>query len=113
MTQIDGRPAFGGAPNDASLIAGIQELKARGFRVMVYPFIMMDIASDNALPDPYSDNAGETGQSAYPWRGRITISPAAGFAGSPDKTAAAGDQVARLPRHRDAADFASPRAAPP
>jgi hypothetical protein len=30
MTQIDGRPAFGGAPNDASLIAGIQELKARG-----------------------------------------------------------------------------------
>jgi hypothetical protein len=31
MTQIDGRPAFGGAPNDASLIAGIQELKSRGF----------------------------------------------------------------------------------
>jgi hypothetical protein len=87
MTQIDGRPAFGGAPNDASLIAGIQELKARGFRVMLYPFIMMDIASDNALPNPYSDNAGETGQSAYPWRGRITISPAAGFDGSPDKTA--------------------------
>jgi hypothetical protein len=107
MTQIDGRPAFGGAPNDASLIAGIQELKARGFRVMLYPFIMMDIAADNALPNPYSDNAGETGQSAYPWRGRITISPATGFDGSPDKSASAGDQVANFLGSATAADFAS------
>jgi hypothetical protein len=33
-------------------------------------------------PTPIPDNAGEMGQSAYPWRGRITISPAAGFDGS-------------------------------
>jgi hypothetical protein len=74
---------------------------------MLYPFIMMDIASDNALPNPYSDNAGETGQSAYPWRGRITISPAVGFDGSPDKTASAGDQVADFLGAATAADFAS------
>jgi hypothetical protein len=36
------------------------------------------------------------GQPAFPWRGRITCSPAAGHAGSVDKTAAAGDQVAAL-----------------
>ncbi|MFW6077402.1 MAG: baseplate multidomain protein megatron, partial [Hyphomicrobiales bacterium] len=105
MSQIDGGPAFGGSPNDASLIAGIQDLKARGLRVMVYPFIMMDIPPDNALPDPYSDNAGDTGQAAYPWRGRITVSPAAGFAGSPDKSAAAGDQVSDFLGTASAADF--------
>jgi hypothetical protein len=107
MTQIDGGPAYGGAPNDAGLIAGIQELKARGLRVMVYPFIMMDIPSDNALPDPYSDNAGSTGQAAYPWRGRITVSPAAGFAGSPDKTSAAASQIADFLGTANAVDFAT------
>jgi hypothetical protein len=107
MTQIDGRPAYGGAPNDASLIACIQELKSRGFRVMFYPFIMMDIASDNVLPNPYSDHAGAAGQPPYPWRGRITISPAPGFAGSPDKTAAASDQVASFLGAATAAHFSS------
>jgi hypothetical protein len=34
ISQIDGRPAFGGAPNDASLIACIQHLKNRGFAVI-------------------------------------------------------------------------------
>jgi hypothetical protein len=107
MSQVDGGPAFGGSPNDASLIAGIQELKARGLRVMVYPFIMMDIPSDNALPDPYSDNAGNTGQPAYPWRGRITLSPAAGFAGSPDKTAAAAGQISDFLGVASATDFST------
>ena len=107
ISQIDGSPAFGGSPNDASLIACIQELKGRGFRVMVYPFIMMDIPSDNALPDPYSDNAAASGQAAYPWRGRITVSPAAGFAGSPDKTAAAGTEVGDFLGAATAADFSS------
>ena len=70
------------------------ELKARGYRVTFYPFILMDVPPDNELPDPYSDHAAATGQPAYPWRGRITCSPAAGYAGSPDKSAGAATQVA-------------------
>jgi len=43
--------------------------------------------------NPYSDNAATFGQSVYPWRGRITCSPAAGFVGTVDKTAAATAQA--------------------
>ena len=88
------RPAYGGTPSDIAVVQAIQELKARGYRVTFYPFILMDVPADNDLPDPYSDDAAATGQPAYPWRGRITCSPAAGYAGSVDKTAAAGTQVA-------------------
>ena len=93
MSQIDGRPAYGGTPSDASVVAAIAELKARGWRVLFYPFLFMDVAAGNTLPDPYSDNAASAGQPLYPWRGRITVSPAAGYAGSVDKTAAAATQV--------------------
>ncbi len=90
----EGRPVYGGTPADFSVVQAIQELKARGKRVTFYPFLMMDVPGDNTLPDPYSDNAAGTGQPAFPWRGRITCSPAAGAAGSVDKTAEAADQVA-------------------
>ena len=107
VSQLDGDiPAFGGSPNDASVIAAIQELKSRGLRVMLYPFVMMDVPAGNTLPDPYSDNAGAVGQAVYPWRGRITCSPAAGFAGSPDKTAEAATQVADFAGSAQAAHFA-------
>ena len=89
-----GRPAYGGTPSDGAVVQAIQELKARGYRVTFYPFILMDVPADNELPDPYSNSAAATGQPTYPWRGRITCSPAAGYADSPDKTAAAGSQVA-------------------
>jgi hypothetical protein len=56
----------------------------------------MDVAPGNTLPDPYSDNAATPGQPVHPWRGRITCSPAAGYAGTVDKTAAAATQVAAL-----------------
>src|SRR5690606_9408817 len=46
--------------------------------------------------NPYSDNAAETGQPAFPWRGRITCSPAAGYVGSADKTAAGAAQGSAL-----------------
>lgn len=92
-TDDQGRPIYGGTPADFSVVEAITELKARGLRVTFYPFIMMDVAADNALPDPYSDNAASTGQPAFPWRGRITCSPAAGYAGTVDKTAAAAAQV--------------------
>ena len=107
ISQVDGRPAFGGTPNDASVIRAIQDLKSRGFEVMFYPFIMMDIEAGNTLPDPYSDNETGVGQSVYPWRGRIALSPAAGFLGTPDKTAAAGTQVAAFLGTAQASHFAS------
>jgi hypothetical protein len=94
VSQIEGRPVYGGTPSDASVVEAIRELKARGKRVTFYPFVMMDIPPGNSLPDPYSPNAATPGQPAFPWRGRITCSPAAGFAGTPDKTAGAGSQIA-------------------
>jgi len=90
----DGRRAWGGTPSDASVIEAIQELKARGLRVTVQPVILMDISPGNALPNPYSEDATTLGQPAWPWSGRITCSPAAGYQGSVDKTPAAAVQVA-------------------
>ncbi|MCB1376013.1 MAG: glycoside hydrolase TIM-barrel-like domain-containing protein, partial [Rhodobacteraceae bacterium] len=100
-----GRPAYGGTPSDGAVVQAIRDLKARGYRVTFYPFILMDVAADNELPDPYSDGAGSTGQPAYPWRGRITCSPAAGYAGSPDKSAAASSQVATFFGSAQPSDF--------
>ena len=102
VTQEDERPVYGGTPDDASLIAAIRELKARGFTVSLYPFILMDIPSGNGLPDPY----GGAEQAAFPWRGRITCHPAAGQAGSSDKSGAAGAQVADFFGAASASDFA-------
>lgn len=93
VSLYQGVVAYGGTPNDASVTAAIRHLRSAGYQVIFYPFILMDVPHGNALPDPYSDNAGSTGQPAYPWRGRITSSPAPGFAGSPDQTAAAAAQV--------------------
>ncbi len=87
----DGRPAFGGTPTDAAVIAAIRDLKARGLAVTFYPFVMMDIPAGNALPDPWT---GSAGQPPYPWRGRITCDPAPGRPGTPDGTDAAAAQVA-------------------
>jgi hypothetical protein len=87
------RPVYGGTPSDFAVVQAIQEMKAHGLRVTFYPFILMDVPHGNSLPNPYSDNAGQTGQPVFPWRGRITCSPAAGFAGSVDKTATAATQV--------------------
>jgi len=90
ISQHDGAPAFGGTPSDDSVLQAIAELKARGYKVALYPFLLMDVPVDNALPDPY----GGAAQAAYPWRGRITLHPAPGQEGSPDKTGAAAAQVA-------------------
>ena len=90
------RPVYGGTPADFAVVQAIREMKARGLRVTFYPFILMDVPPGNTLPNPYSNNAAETGQPAFPWRGRITCSPAAGYAGTVDKTAMAASQVAAL-----------------
>src|SRR5262249_25497666 len=70
---------FGGPPADAAVLEAIAELKRRGFAVHFYPFVLMDIPGANTLPNPYSDHEASPGQDAFPWRGRITCSPAAGF----------------------------------
>jgi hypothetical protein len=93
VSQYQGGPAYGGTPADFAVVQAIQALKAHGLRVTFYPFVLMDIPHGNSLPNPYSDNAAASGQPAYPWRGRITCSPAPGYAGSPDKTASAAAQV--------------------
>jgi hypothetical protein len=90
VSQVDGRPAFGGTPSDDSVVHLIAELKARGLKVTFYPFIIMDIPEGNGLTDPWS---GVSSQPAYPWRGRITCDPAPGQAGSPQGTSAAATQV--------------------
>jgi hypothetical protein len=90
VSQIGGRPAYGGTPSDESVVEAIADLKARGLRVLFYPFLFMDIAAGNALGDPYT---GAGSQPLYPWRGRITCDPAPGVSGTPDKTVAATAQV--------------------
>lgn len=103
--DTEGRPAYGGTPADFAIVQAIKELKARGKRVTFYPFLLMDIPAGNILPDPYSDTATSIGQPAYPWRGRITCSPAAGYAGTVDKTTAAVTQVAAFFGNAQASDF--------
>ncbi len=103
VSQIDGRPAFGGTPSDASVIRLIRRLRDDyGLEVVLYPFVMMDVPAGNALPDPV---IGTAGQPHYPWRGRITCAPAPGSAGSVDGTAAAEAQVATLLGTVSAADM--------
>lgn len=74
VSQVDGRPAFGSAPADISVVRAIADLRARGYRVVLYPFIMMDVTEAQALPDP----SGAGTQGAYPWRGRIAPDAGAG-----------------------------------
>jgi hypothetical protein len=90
VSTVDDRPAFGGTPSDSSVRDLIAEFKARGLKITLYPFLMMDIPAGNALSDPWT---GASSQPTYPWRGRITCDPAPGQSGSPDGTSAAATQV--------------------
>lgn len=85
----EGRPIYGGTPSDSSILEAIKTLKARGYKVTIYPFILMDVPAANDLPDPY----GGAGQSAFPWRGRITVHPAAGQENTADQTPDAAAQI--------------------
>ena len=68
VTQIDGKPAYGGTPSDAIVRAAIADLKSRGLNVLFYPFVMMDVPG-------------------FGWRGEIK--PLA-----PEKTAALDAEIA-------------------
>jgi hypothetical protein len=89
VSRHDGGAAYGGTPSDASVLSAIADIKSRGLSVTLYPFVMMDIAEGNALPDPY----GRASQPSYPWRGRITADPAPMQPGSADKTASVRTQI--------------------
>ncbi|MDR3475181.1 MAG: glycoside hydrolase/phage tail family protein [Devosia sp.] len=102
VSRVDGGPAYGGTPSDAAVLAAIADLKARRLKVMLYPMVLMDIAAGNTLIDPYS---GAAGQPAYPWRGRITCSPAPGQAGTPDQTAALSTALGAFLGSAAAGDF--------
>ncbi|MGJ8546793.1 MAG: baseplate multidomain protein megatron [Sulfitobacter sp.] len=102
ITQIEGRPVYGGTPTDQSVIEAINAIKADGHEVMFYPFILMDQTAGNSLPDPYSDAPS---QPALPWRGRITLSKAPDQPGSPDGSASAQAEVAAFFGTATAADF--------
>jgi hypothetical protein len=103
VSQFNGRPAYGGTPSDESVIALIRRLRlTHGLEVVLYPFVMMDVPAGNTLPDP---NTGNPYQPPYPWRGRITCSPAPGQPGSPDGGAGATSQIAAFLGAATAADF--------
>lgn len=72
VSATEGRANYGGTPSDESVLQAITLLKARGYHVTLYPFLLMDVPAGNGLPDPY----GGVEQAAFPWRGRIV--PAAG-----------------------------------
>jgi GTA TIM-barrel-like domain/Putative phage tail protein len=102
VSEVDGRPAYGGTPADRAVVAAIKDLKSRGLKVTLYPFISMDVAEDNSLPDPYS---GAGSQPAYPWRGRITCDPAPGEPASVDQTGAFAAQVSEFVGAAAPSDF--------
>ncbi|QVD49314.1 gene transfer agent host specificity protein [Xanthomonas phage vB_XciM_LucasX] len=90
---VAGSNVYGSTPSDASIIQVIQHLKSLGKRVVFYPFLMMDIQSNNTKPNPYWDGY----QSPNVWRGRVSCYPAPGVTikgvSSPDGTAEAGNQI--------------------
>ena len=89
VSTTNGTLSYGGTPSDVSILNAISELKSRGLRVCLNPFVMMDITPGNNLADPY----GHAEQAAFPWRGRITGDLAFGQSGSSDKTILARQQV--------------------
>ncbi|WP_269516052.1 baseplate multidomain protein megatron [Brevundimonas subvibrioides] len=52
ISEVDGRPGYGGTPSDESVRQTVAALKARGWAVTLYPFVFMDCEG-------------------YPWRGRL------------------------------------------
>jgi hypothetical protein len=52
ISQNAGGPAYGGTPSDEAVRQAVGELKARGLKVTLYPFVFMDAPT-------------------YPWRGRV------------------------------------------
>ena len=84
IPTIGGSAVYGGTPSDQSVVRCIEDLKARGFRVVFYPLILMT-------------------SSGLPWRGRIAypadVSSAATAAVSAFLGTATASQFMRDPVH--------------
>ena len=52
VSQVAGRPAYGGTPSDGTVMEAIRDLHARGLGVTLSPFLFMDVPADNTLTDP-------------------------------------------------------------
>lgn len=104
VPRAQGRPVYGGTPADAAVREGIAALRAAGQEIMFYPFVLMTQMTGNGLSDPYSEAAD---QAVFPWRGRITLSVAPGREGSPDRSAAADDEVLRFFGAASVSDFST------
>jgi len=89
ISTVEGKPAYGGTPDDASVLRAIADLKSRGLKVVIYPFIMMDIPQGNTL----TGLASEEYQPSYPWRGEISCSPRSGVQNTVDKSDLATQQI--------------------
>lgn len=103
VSSFESKPSYGGTPSDSTVRDLIVDLQARGLSPTLTPFLLMDIPSGNMLPDPWT---GAPGQDAYPWRGRISVDPAPGQAGSADQTSAAQAQIAAFLGTATPEDFA-------
>ncbi|MGB3406867.1 MAG: glycoside hydrolase/phage tail family protein [Jannaschia sp.] len=101
VPKVDGRPVYGGTPDDTSVIEAIRAITARGLDVTFYPFILMTQLEGNNLPDPW----GGEEQSVLPWRGRVTTSVAPGLPSTPDQTDLATSEVAAFFGTASASDF--------
>lgn len=104
VSQVDGGPAFGSSPDDLSVIQAIKDLKRRGIRVVLYPFMMMDIPAGNTLPR----REGGTGQPVYPWRGRIGLATGGGTAAAQISALMGTATPAHFPAGDAAPDYAGP-----
>jgi hypothetical protein len=80
ITASGGKYSYGGTPSDQSVVRAIQEIKARGLRVIFYPFLL-----------------GDPPDRSFPWRGRISYSP--------DKSSAATNAVNAFFGSADVGDF--------
>jgi hypothetical protein len=58
-TFPDGTKTYGGTPSDDSILELCQLLKARGYKVMLYPMLLIDTTGE------------ESGELKKPWRGRM------------------------------------------
>ena len=69
ISRHDGGPAYGGTPSDRAVLQAIAELKRRGLKVTLYPFVLMDVPEGSGLPDPYG-GAGQGGAGCCRWPDR-------------------------------------------
>ena len=85
------RPAYGGTPSDSAVVQAIRELKARGYRVTFYPFILMDVrAGQRRCRTRTATTPPRPASRPIPGAGGSPARRPPGYAGSPDKSAGAG-----------------------